>query len=117
MEKMFRQLAKSIRIYIAKESILDPFEKNISRTDLNPISIKAIVSTVTPEKLSWKFYGLKVIEAKELIIEQNNLNLIRMSHKIEIDGINFLSYKENVSNFTIYSLDDKYVKITLWRIE
>ena len=117
MEKMFKELAKSIKIFIAKESITDPFEKTISRSDLNPIPIKAIVSTVTPEKLSWKFYGLKVMEAKELIIEKNNLNLIRLSHKIEIDGIEFYSYRENVSNFTIFSLDDKYVRITLWRIQ
>ncbi len=117
MDKMFKQLAKSIRVYIAKESIIDPFEKNVSRLNLNPISIKAIVSTVSPEKLNWKFYGMKVQEAKELIIKKNDLNLIRLSHKIEIDGIYFLSYRENVSNFSIFSLDDKYVRITLWRIE
>ena len=117
MDNLFREQAKTIRVYMAKETETDPFEHTKSQSYLNPIPVKAIVSTVAPKKLSWKFYGLKVVEAKELIIEQKYLNLIRMSYKIEIDGTDFHSYKAKTANFTIFALNDKYSRVVLWRIE
>lgn len=115
MKKLFRQKAKPITVFLASESETDPYEHTIELLYLNPIPIKAMIAQISPEKMVWRFYGKKVSEAKELIIEQNNLNLIRMSYKIEIEGTEFLAYNDKTANFSIELLDDNYARVVLWR--
>ena len=86
LKELIRKEGKIIRVYCGQEVETDPFEKSVSITLYNPIPIKCIITTVSPEKFIWKFYGIKVSEAKEIIIENRHLPTIRNSHKIEIDN-------------------------------
>ena len=117
LKDLIRQEGKIIRIYLGVESQIDPFSKEVSVTLHNPIPIKAIVTTVASEKLIWKFYGIKVQEAKELIVNNKDLKLIRMSHKIEIGETEFYAYRDNIASFTIQELDENYSRVTIWRVE
>ena len=60
MDKLFQETAKNIKIFLAIETIDDPYEKNVSLTDLNPIPIKAIVSDLTFAKINWAIPGVLV---------------------------------------------------------
>lgn len=117
MDKLFREHSRKIHIILGKESIDDPDEKNTTISFLNPIPIKAIVSDIVAEKLIWKFPGIKVEQAKELILRKRDLDLIRLSHKILIDGIEFYAYQDNIANFSIEHLRCDWYRVNVWRVK
>lgn len=117
MERVFREDAEIVKIYLGKETIQDPFEQNVTVSFQNPIPIEAIISTVSPEKAVWKIYGIKVMEAKDLIVRDKHISLFRLSQKVTIDGNEFYPYKDATVNFTIMPLREGFSRITIWRVE
>ena len=95
MDKLFRDQSRNIRIYLALETIDDPYEKNVSLTDLNPLPIKAIVTDLTTSTAQWKMAGLVVDKAKEIIVQKKYRSLLEKSHKIEVDGELYNGWKVN----------------------
>jgi hypothetical protein len=116
MNSFFENTSKTILVYIAKETTSDPYEKNVSISYLNPLPIKALISTISAEKAVWKFYGIKTSEAKELTVKTKDVQVIKMAHKILIESIEYYAYKDNITNFTIEQLDDTYSRINIWRV-
>jgi len=81
----------------------DSYEQNYTYSNLNPITIKAYVSQISPEALVWKQYGLKEIGAVEIITEKRYKNYFEKCNKIEIDDEEYEVFKEAVGNRSIIS--------------
>ncbi len=95
MDKLFKETNKNIKIHLAVETVVDPYEKNIILTYLNPFPIKAIVTDLTATSAQWKMNGIIVDKAKEIIIEKKYKSLIEKSRKIEIDNEMYEGWKQN----------------------
>jgi len=86
MDKLFREHSQNIRIYLAIETTDDPYEKNVTLSELNPIPIKAIVTDLTFAKSQWAMPGIITDKAKEIIVEKKYRSLLEKSYKIQIVG-------------------------------
>jgi len=98
--------SKKVQIYPSYSTAsedYDPYEQNYTKKNLNPITIKAYVSQISPSALVWKQYGLKEIGAVEIITEKRYKNLFENCNKIVIDGEEFETFKEAVGNRSIIS--------------
>lgn len=96
-----------IKIYFAFKnagSDFDPYEKNYTLTDLNPITIRGYVREIKTESLVWSQYGLSEIGAKEILVDSKYVQWFRDAARIEIDGDNFQVYKEGVGNRVLIEL-------------
>jgi len=85
LNEFFKQHAKTIRVYLSSETIVDPYEKNTDPTELNSLPIKAIITDLIASQVQWKMPGIKTEKAKQIIIKKRYRNLIEMSYKIKID--------------------------------
>lgn len=86
MEQVFRENARTIYFYPGIETVIDPFEKTVETTLLNPLPIKAIVADLTFSKIHWSLPGIEVDKALEIIIQKKHENLLKQSYKIKIDN-------------------------------
>jgi len=86
MNEFFRDTSQSIRVYLATETVVDPYEKNVELTELPFIPIKAIITDLVATQAEWKMPGVTAEKAKELLIKKSNRNLIEQSQFIEIEG-------------------------------
>lgn len=86
MDNLFKEKSQYIRIYLGKETIQDPYEKNVSVTMQNPIPIKAIVTDLTSAKAQWAMPGIITDKAKEIIIRKKDRPMLEMSQKIQVVG-------------------------------
>jgi len=105
-------LLKNIAVYAAKETILDPYEKNESKVYSNPLTIKALVRQVSYESLHWKYYGQLPVGSIELITEKKNKTLLRTAEKIIYDGVEFKCWKDEAKGFAILERED-YIIVVL----
>lgn len=85
MDKLFKEKSQSIRIYLARETEVDPFEKNVELTEISPIPIKAIVTDLIASQAIWKMTDISTTKAKEIIVEKKYRTLIEQSQRIKID--------------------------------
>lgn len=95
MDKLFRETSKNIKIYLAKEIEEDPYEKNTSLTEFNPIPIKAIITDLTATQASYKIIGISILKAKEIIIKKKYEHMLKMSQRIEIQGDFYQGWRIN----------------------
>lgn len=95
MDNLFREHSKCIKIYMAVETIVDPYEKNVETVMLNPLPIKAIVSDITFAKSQWAMPGITTSKTKEILIEKKHRNLLLKSHKIEVDNELYEGWRVN----------------------
>ncbi len=95
MKNLFFDHSEPIGIIMARETLLDPFEKNVDFSQLNPLPIKAIVSDLTFAKVQWAMPGIVTDIAKEIIIEKKHEALLKLSYKILIDGQYYDGWKRN----------------------
>ncbi len=86
MDELFKNHSQKIKIYLATETIDDPYEKNVSLTELNPIPIKAIVTDLTFAKVQYAMPGIITDKAKEIIVKKKYRSLLEKSYKIQILG-------------------------------
>jgi len=93
INEFFEDASQTIRVYLATETLTDPYEKTKEITYLNPLPIKAIVTDLIASQAQWKMPGIKLEKAKEIIIRKRYRNLIESSYKIEIDNENFEGWK------------------------
>ncbi len=99
-----RDFTTKITIYFSTKTAgedFDTYENNYTYTNLNPLTIKGIVTDISPEALVWKSYGLKEIGAKEVVCKSKYAEWFRIANKIVIDGDEFEVYKEGVGNRVI----------------
>lgn len=103
IQKIFKDknLVKKVKIYfhiLTAGEGFDPEEKNYTQTNLNPITIKAIVTQVSPEALVWKQYGLSETGAVEIITEKVHTNKFKICSKIEIEGDDYTVWRDGTGD-------------------
>lgn len=100
LKAVFDKEARWIQVYMGVETVDDPFEKNVSKTFLNPLSIRAIVTDLIASQIQWKMPGIKTQKAKDVLAHKKDRALLEQSQRIEIrnsDGITeqYLGWREN----------------------
>jgi len=71
----------------------DPYEQNYQYSLLNPVTVKGIVTQVSPASLVFKEIGLGQTGAVEVITEQKYRNWFENAQRIVIDDIDYQVYK------------------------
>lgn len=101
LQELFRTESQKISIYLHSSKVkgenYDPF-RNTGETTVkrNPIYIKAIVRSVTPEKLISKEMGLAISGAIELIIKSSDVGAIKASEKIVVNGTEYYKWHDAI---------------------
>jgi len=95
MNKLFKEQSKTIKIYMTKEVIVDPFDKTTEVIELSPLPLKAIITDIGFNQISWKMPGIVASEAKEIIIQKKHRDMLEASYKIRIDNTDFEGWKIN----------------------
>jgi len=95
LDDLFKLEAQEILVYTAKEVEIDPNYHTKETTYYNPIPIEAVIIDLTATQIKWKTLGLSTSRAKEIIIRYEDKDKIESSKKIEIDGIEYLGWKQN----------------------
>jgi len=85
-----------VLIYSAKDTIVDPYEKNTDKTFLNPMPIDALTRDLSPESLVWKYFGQIPMGSKEIICEKKYINALKIADKIKI-GDNYYKVRKDDS--------------------
>ena len=80
---------------MAIETVADPYEQNVTRSSLNPIPIKAIVTDLNFSKIQWSMPGIVADIGKEILIQKKYENLLTYSYSIEIDSVDYYGYRIN----------------------
>ena len=94
-KEIFRRESKVVWIYVAKETTVDPIEKNVSLNYLTPIPVKGIVTDLTATQARWKISGIEISKAKSIVLPNNCKSLIELSYKVVIDNVEYVGWKEN----------------------
>lgn len=94
LDDVMKVQGEYIKLYLAKETVEDPFEKNVSLSTLNPISVRAIVEDLTSAQAVWKMPGVKVAKVKDICVEARHRKLLELSSKIEIQGEMYHGWRE-----------------------
>jgi|WetSurSiteA1Bulk_404760.scaffolds.fasta_scaffold30278_3 hypothetical protein len=99
-----RDLATKVYIYCSTKTAgddYDAYEKNYVTANLNPFVIKGYVTTISPEALVYKQYGLHNMGAIELICEDRYENALKICNKIVIDDVEYQVFREATGNKAI----------------
>lgn len=120
LRELYRTDSIKIQIYLKSSHTVgtnyDPY-RNTGKTKSirNPIPIKAIVSDISPEKLIIKEMGLTISGAKSIIIKSSDVNFIKLSEKIVINGINYYKYSDAIgTKLLIYDRPFNFKRIILF---
>ena len=101
INRLIKRNATKISIFFSTESFgadYDPDNNNVTRTNLNPLTIKGYVTEISAEALVWKQYGLKSVGAVEILCEKKYRGWFENCNKIEIDDNEYEVMKEGVGN-------------------
>lgn len=112
LNEFFNEHAKTIRIYLAIENEIDPFEKNVELTQLNSLPIKAIVSDISPASAVYKMPGISTEATKEIIIKKKYKKLLKQSQLIEVDGELFEGWK--INGRLSYRVEGQYLRAYIY---
>lgn len=122
LESIFnnKELTKQIKLYFSTKSIgsdYDSYEKNYTYTELNPKTIRGVVSELSPEALVWKEYGLSEIGAVELICLGKHRSLFENCTRVEIDSNSYAVLKDATGNRAVIQgrYNDQTIRVVLFR--
>lgn len=93
-----------VKLFFATKSSgegYDAYENNATYTNLNPITIKAYIREITPEQAFYKQYGLHQSGMLEIICEERLRNLFEICNKIEINNIEYQTFKAGTGGRTL----------------
>ena len=102
-----------IKVYPATETEQDPFEKNTTKTMLNPVYVKCIFpKDYSFSGLQWNLEGTKDVGSKLCICENKYYNLLKNAHRLVISDEDYALYKDATSGqFQIIKYQDYTVFI------
>jgi hypothetical protein len=95
---------EKIRVYFSTkyaDESFDSFEQNYTLTHLNPIVIRGLLRTVSPEALIWKEYGLSEIGSVEIIAHAKYKEWFKKAMKVEINGDFYTVWKDGTGGRSI----------------
>lgn len=95
LKELIREEGKWIKVFLAKETQVDPFSKEVSSSMINPIPIRGLVTDLTVTKAHYAMIGVMTDKAKEIIIPKSKKSLLEQSHKLQIDDEYYVGWREN----------------------
>ncbi len=120
-EEFFRKYRKTALVFLrgakTKEEDFDPFRKTgFVQKNQNPLPVKVLTKTVSPNSLVLKEIGLTEAGAIQIILHDRDVELIKNSEKIIIENREYYVFNDAVGNkFQIFPTDySKYSKIILF---
>ena len=115
MMELFDEQAINVRIYLGKESTLDPYEKNTDYVEIsNSIPLRAIVTDVSPSKAVWKMPGVTSDKIKQLILPKKHLPLILQSQKITIQGDDSTYYGYKIEGKMSIVTEGEFIRVYIY---
>ena len=112
LDDVFKTEGKWLRVYQGVETIDDPYEKNVTVEELNPLPIKVIITDLSGAKLMWKAPGIIASKAKEVYFKKHHRSLIENSQRFEFEGESYVGYRKN-GKLQIEQQDD-YLKLLIY---
>lgn len=117
VKKLIRQTGSKVFIYFGVREAGDDYdeeEQNFAYVNLNATCIKGWVSQISPEKLTWKQYGLENTGAVELLCDAKYKNWFKYCNKIVIDDVEYSVFKSAVgSRVMIYDRAGDLIRVIL----
>ena len=95
-----------VLLYVARETVDDPYEKTTTKSYLNPITVKGMITPLSLSSLRWKYYGNLPSGSIQLIVEPGNKNLILLSDKIQVGNNYYHCWKDDSKNFQFIQRND-----------
>lgn len=108
-----KKFTTKIKIYFSTKIAgddFDPYEKNYTYSNLNPKTIKAYVTQISPQALVYRQYGLENMGAQEVVCDSRYEEWFKACNKIEIGGDEYQVFKEAAGSRSIIS-DRKFKMI------
>ena len=123
-EEFFRKYRKIALVFLrgakTREEDFDPFRNTgYVQKNQNPLPVKVLTKTVSPNSLVFKEIGLTEAGAIQIILHDRDVELIKNSEKIIIENREYYVFNDAVGNkLQIFDTDySKYAKIILFRKE
>jgi hypothetical protein len=116
---LFRNEGKleTLYVYAAKETQVDPYEKNREKSFLNPLPIKGLIRQVSSESLHWKYYGELPVGSIEVIAEIKYKTLFKTADKIKYKDNFYKCFKDDSKGFTILERPDYIIAVLAKKVE
>jgi hypothetical protein len=92
---------EQVLVYPGKDTINDPFEKTTDLTLMPALPVEAIVNQVSAEALHWKYYGQIPMKSIQVLAPIEMESLFRYARKIEYNGEQYQTMKDDSKNFLI----------------
>lgn len=109
-------LKEKIQIYFSTKVAgddFDPFEKNYTKTNLNPVTIYGIVTEISPSTLVWKSYGLSEFGSVQVVCDAKYESWFRNCSKVVINEKTFNVFKEGTGNVIIQKRPYGSIRVAL----
>lgn len=114
-----KDFTKSIRISFATKQAqedYDEYEKNYEYTNLNPITIRGVVTFLTPEKVVYKQYGKAEQEFVEVLTDGKYQQYFEQCSKLTIEGKEYCVFKDKVgAGSGIQKRSNNIIRVVLQR--
>lgn len=91
----------------------DPYEKNYTKTNMNPITIYGIVTEISPSTLVWKSYGLSEFGSVQVLCDAKYDSWFRKCSKVVINDKTFNVFKEGTGNAIIQKRPYGMIRVAL----
>ena len=112
MKDLFREQSQIVWIHVAEEAIDDPYEKNVTHTEVMSLPIKAIITDLTATQINYKMIGILTANAKEIIIESKWKELIKQSYTIEVNDIQYIGWRQEGK--LQYRIEQGYLRLYIY---
>lgn len=121
-DEIFKKYSENISVILTNSKIkgenFDKFrDTGYEKTYQNPIYILALTKAVSANSLIIREIGLTETGAFQIIIQDQDVNLIKLAHEILIDNIKYTPWNKALGGrFQISPIGSNYKKIILFRI-
>jgi hypothetical protein len=102
---------ETLLVYGAKETQVDPFEKNRTPTLMNPLPVKASISAINFSALKWKYYGQLPTGSIQIIVEKHYKTLLTTADKIKYKENSYKCFRDDAQGFLILERESYLVAI------
>ena len=115
MERLFEKFEKKIQVYLATQTVSDPYTKSTTDLIVTQVPIKGIVSELSAGSIGYKMVGIITEKAMQLIVPKRYRSLLEKSYKLQIVGETefYEGYKLN-GRLQILEIGD-YIKIYIYK--
>lgn len=92
---------EQVLVYLGVETINDPYEKTVDTVYMPALPIEAIVNRVSADAIHWKYYGNIPMKSIQVLAPVETESLFKTARKIEYDGEQYQTMRDDSKNFLI----------------